>query len=258
VIPHGSISEYQHRHSNKRKSFFRILCRALDSKYRIHFYVASEQERQDTLKYFPNNVSTLLGLWVPTSNIPKNRVRASKQNNLCVISRIHPIKNIEIILDAFNHLRNVVNVDLRLFIAGEGQDLYVQSLHRKVSDLHLHPYVEFLGHLDEIEKNVLWEKSDLLCQMSFYENFGQVVAESVMHGVPVIVSKYLGISSIIESTQTGLVVDPNNFEEIAEAIMLGLKNHSQLRENCINRRLIFSKDYVAERWIRQIKLDCDL
>lgn len=258
VIPHGSISEYQHRKSKFRKKLFRKICCILDNNKKINFYVASEQELQDTLMYFSNHASTSLGLWVANSDLSKSRDSSSQQKNICVISRLHPIKNIEILLASFDHLKKIEDLDFRLFVAGEGQDQYIKSLQKKVLDLGLNPYVEFLGHLDDNQKNILWDESDLLCQISFYENFGQVVAESVMRGVPVIVSKNLGISSIIESTQTGLVVDPNDFQEIAHAILNGLENYSQLRMNCIRNRYIFSKEHVAKRWIRQIKLDCIL
>ncbi len=258
VVPHGSISEYQHRNSKFRKILFRKICYILDYKKKIKFYVASEQELQDTLTHFSNNISTSLGLWVANSDLSQIRDSSNYQKNICVISRLHPIKNIEILLASFDHLRKIEDLDLRLFVAGEGEDQYIKSLQKKVLNLGLNPYVKFLGHLNDIQKNILWNESDLLCQVSFYENFGQVVAESVMRGVPVIVSKNLGISSIIESTQTGIVVDPNDFQGITNAILHGLENYSQLRFNCIQNRFIFSKEHVAKRWIRQIELDCSL
>jgi glycosyltransferase involved in cell wall biosynthesis len=258
VIPHGSISEYQHRKSKFRKKLFRKICCILDNKKKIKFYVASEQELQDTLMHFSNNVTTSLGLWVANSDLSQIRCSSNQQKNICVISRLHPIKNVEILLASFDLLRKTEDLDFRLFIAGEGEDQYIESLQKKVLNLGLKPYVEFLGHLNDIQKNMLWDESDLLCQISFYENFGQVVAESVMRGVPVIVSKNLGISSIIESTQTGIVVDPNDFQGIANAILHGLENYSQLRFNCIRNRYVFSKEHVAKRWIRQLELDCGL
>ena len=255
VIPHGSISEYQHRKAKIRKAIFRKVFSVFNTRNRVSFYVASEQERDDVLTHFPTMPVTSLGLWVRNCHLSQARHDLDRQKNICVISRLHPIKNIENLLIAFDQIRRISELDYKLLIAGDGDDSYVRFLKSKVSELGLNSYVKFLGHLDENEKNDLWEVSDLLCQISFYENFGQVVAESVMHGVPVVISKQLGISSTIEMTGTGLLVDPENIQEITQAILDGLSNYAQLRSNCIRYRKVFSKEQVAKRWIRQIELD---
>jgi len=255
VIPHGSISKYQHGKSKFAKILFRKVISIFDNRKRIKFYVASEQERQDVLEFFPQNDVINLGLWVSPSNLSKIRNRPITHKNICLITRLHPVKNIENLLIAFAKIRQQSNLNFFLFIAGEGDFHYVKTLKGKVFGLGLDPYVEFLGHLDGYEKDLLWDKCDLLCQISFYENFGQVVAESVMRGVPVVVSKNLGISSIIESTGTGFLVDPIDPQDIANAILQALENYPQLRFKCIQNRKVFSKEFVATRWIRQIEID---
>jgi glycosyltransferase involved in cell wall biosynthesis len=66
------------------------------------------------------------------------------------------------------------------------------------------------------------------------EPFGLVAAEAAQMGRPLIASNIGGIPEIVVHNETGLLVQPGNVEELADAMLLLLKNPdfaNQLGEN---------------------------
>src|SRR5262249_34137978 len=82
--------------------------------------------------------------------------------------------------------------------------------------LGLNRHVSFHGHANDEEKRRAFIESDVCVVPSFSENFGMVVAESLAHGVPVIVGRGAPWSQV-ESHNCGLWVD-NSDESLAKAI----------------------------------------
>ena len=76
----------------------------------------------------------------------------------------------------------------------------------------------------EADKYSLLKESAVFTLPSYSENFGMVVVESLAHGVPVVISTGVGISSRIEKEGAGIVV-PKDARALAEAILRVIGNH---------------------------------
>lgn len=73
-----------------------------------------------------------------------------------------------------------------------------------------------LGYIDEKDLSGVYGQATVYCQPSFYEGFGLQILEAMVCGCPVITSK---ISSLPEvAGKAAILVDPNNINEISEAI----------------------------------------
>ncbi|KKU14663.1 hypothetical protein A3I34_01345 [Candidatus Jorgensenbacteria bacterium RIFCSPLOWO2_02_FULL_45_12] len=83
--------------------------------------------------------------------------------------------------------------------------------------------VFFVGMVLEADKYSLLKESAVFTLPSYSENFGMVVVESLAHGVPVVISTGVGISSRIEKEGAGIVV-PKDARALAEAILRVLGN----------------------------------
>jgi glycosyltransferase involved in cell wall biosynthesis len=120
---------------------------------------------------------------------------------LIFLSRIHPKKGIELLLDALAE----VQFPFSLSIVGEGATDYVESLKLKVESLKLSQAVKWIGAVYGDEKFKLLAEHDLLVLPSYNENFANVVIESLAVGTPVLISEHVGLKNYIEDNNFGKV-----------------------------------------------------
>ena len=78
--------------------------------------------------------------------------------------------------------------------------------------------VLFLGSLKRDMVSHAYVDSDLFILPSYSENFGLTIIESLACGCPVIISKYVNISNIIERNGLGEVIDTNH-KEITQSVI---------------------------------------
>jgi glycosyltransferase involved in cell wall biosynthesis len=159
------------------------------------------------------------------------------------LSRIHPKKNIELLLGVFLSL--VEQPELahwRLVIAGDGEADYVASLQALVRQRNGSDKVFFTGWLGGIEKRAALQGASLFALPSRQENFGIAVVESLACGVPAIVSEHVNLAPEILRRNAGWVtaLDASEFSRtLAEALS---------DEGERQRRGRAGRDFVAQRF----------
>jgi glycosyltransferase involved in cell wall biosynthesis len=116
------------------------------------------------------------------------------------LSRIHPKKGIELLLQAW---RNTTTSGWILEIAGNGDDKYIRVLTESAADL---PNVYFVGAKYGEDKWNFLRSADVMVLPTYSENFGIVVAESLAVGVPVITTKGTPWEDL-ETNQCGWWID---------------------------------------------------
>jgi len=90
-------------------------------------------------------------------------------------------------------------------------------------------YITFEGFVPYDQINKYYQISDIVVVPSiWYEPFGRTSIEAMASGRPVVASNIGGISEVIEHEKTGLLVEPNNSEELANAIII-LLNDKEMR-----------------------------
>jgi len=122
----------------------------------------------------------------------------------------------------------------RLVIAGpEGEPGYRAQLEKCARDSGVAARVLFTGPLYDEEKSSALADADIFALPSRYENFANVAAEAIAFGVPVIISPFCGIRSLVDG-RAGLVVGPEK-EALAAALARLLHDKSlyaRLKEGC--------------------------
>ncbi|WP_055098299.1 glycosyltransferase [Gabonia massiliensis] len=103
------------------------------------------------------------------------------------LGRVHPRKRIERLIYAMDTLHHNFD-DIELVIIGSGDKYYEEFLHKEVKKLNLRN-VKFTGFLTGIEKDKAITDLSVLAVPSDFENFGNIVTEALVRGVPVIASK---------------------------------------------------------------------
>ncbi|MBX7223620.1 MAG: glycosyltransferase [Blastocatellia bacterium] len=137
-------------------------------------------------------------------NIPELRDR----NYILFLSRLHPKKGVEILLDAFAGLQQDARFrDWHLVVAGDGEPDYVASLRRIVQDGGQTNHVHFIGWADGPVKVSAYRRAALFALPSFQENFALCVVESLACGVPVLISPHVNLAPEVTNAGAGWVAD---------------------------------------------------
>lgn len=133
------------------------------------------------------------------------------------------------IVKAFAKLKEKVN-NIQLVIVG-GVDYGAEKVYELVSELGLGNCIRFMGYKDREDVDILLSNAELLLFPSQYEGFGFPILEAFQLGVPVIASKTTSMPEIADGA--AVLVDPNNIEEIVNAICEILQN-PQLKERLVS------------------------
>jgi glycosyltransferase involved in cell wall biosynthesis len=137
-----------------------------------------------------------LGIKTPVAVIPNpidiksSQISDSKGNRvkrIGFIGRFTPIKNIEILLEAWA-LSESDFVNCELVLIGDGTGLYKKSLMDKAVKLGIKNII-FTGFLSGKDKDKMVKTLSFVVLPSKSENFGMVVAEALINEIPVIASK---------------------------------------------------------------------
>ena len=126
---------------------------------------------------------------------------------------LEPLYNVACILRAFARIQQSFP-DARLIIAGDGsQRTALESL---AAELGLRG-VEFLGRVAPEQMNRLYDAADIYLNSSNIDNMPASIIEAFASGLPVVTTNAGGIPYIVEHEQTGLLVNCDDDEAMANA-----------------------------------------
>ncbi len=160
--------------------------------------------------------------------------------------RFVPEKNLACLLRAFALLKNRRH-DVRLMLVGEGPER--SKLMALSRELHLNDEVVFPGVLSQERISNLLQKATVFALPSTAEALPVSMLEAISTGVPVVVSRGLGLEEVLDGA--GLAADPTIPEEWAQKIEL-LLNDQDLRTTIARRgrglaATRYDWRYVADR-----------
>lgn len=116
-------------------------------------------------------------------------------------------------------------------------------------DIELGTNAHFVGSMENIAP--VLEKSAVLVLPSREEGFGLVLLEAMNVGVPVIASRVGGIPEIVRHGYNGILVEKENPEELADAILKVL-NDGELRNSLVRNAKGSVKAFKWERTAGEI------
>jgi len=243
ISPRGMLYPQDIRKSNKlfKEISLRIrLLRDLNHAACVHATCIEEMEHlrnlgvKSPIAVIPNPID-ISGTEKPVE--PKEKLRIG------YLGRVHPRKNIERLIYAWGQLQSNV-YDGELIIIGDGDKQYLDFLKQESKRLQLKNVV-FTGFLSGVEKDIALSSLSYLVVPSDFENFGNIVTEALVRGIPVITSKGTPWEEL-NTHNCGWWVD-NDVNTIAktlrEAIALPEETYSQMG---INGRELMKNNYSIE------------
>lgn len=141
------------------------------------------------------------------------------------------------------------NPNSKLMLVGEGPER--ANYEQLVQELNIGQNVIFTGYQNNV--NQFYEIFDIFSLVSSYEAFGLVLAEAMLHKLPVVATKVGGMRFIVEDNRTGFLVEKFNLEAISAKLALLLKDR-ELRlvfgSNGYERAM---QNYTEERYVKNVE-----
>jgi len=166
----------------------------------------------------PNRCETFYrGVPVPPDPFP---IVDDHNMRFIAVGRLTPVKGHHVLLEAFAQVRQQCPF-ATLTILGDGPAR--QDLQRLASDLRLDAHVRFLGFVPNDQVYEELRQACCLVQASRRlpdqeEGLPIAIQEAMAGGLPVIATRTGGIPECVSHGETGLLVEPDNPKELAEAM----------------------------------------
>ena len=154
---------------------------------------------------------------------PKSEIRNQTAPVLGYFARMCKDKGLDLLVEAYIHLKNRGNVPrLKLHIGGgcgPGDEPFVQSLRKRLAEAGYIGEVSFHPNLSHAEKVAFLQSLDVFSVPAHYgEAFGLYLIEAMAMGVPVVQPRTAAFPEIIAATGGGMLCEPNDARALATAI----------------------------------------
>lgn len=171
---------------------------------------------------------------------------------LLFASRWTANKGIFELLRAFAVVKGKTNKKLKLVLIGSGEKDRVLS---EIESLNISKYVLPIGTVKSVYE--FYCMADIFILPSQFEGLPMALLEAMSCGLPSIASRVGGNPELVNSGKNGILIEPNNFEELVEKIMWCLKDEENLiaigQNAAKTAREQFSIERVADEYINIYK-----
>ncbi len=184
-----------------------------------------------------------------------DKIRTRFGNRLIILSvghMVHFVKGFDVTLKAFALLIND-NPELKAVVVFVGDGVERKSLEALARELKIEQHVSFEGAKTPEETMKYMAACDVFCLPSWYEAFGIVYLEAMLHDKPVIGVQGQGISEIVKDGNTGLLVPPKNEHATAEALRFMIQNQGRRAEIGMAGGRLVRNQYSWSHWAACMK-----
>lgn len=206
--------------------------------------VLTEAQLVDLNEQFPSGRYTAIGNPV---EVEESEVSVEREKNLAVVvARLHSIKRIKNIINAFVKVKALVP-DAVLEIWGAGEQK--QELEEVINKFGANHYIKLMGFAVDVSK--IFRRARVSLAMSATEGFGVSFAESLAYGTPLVTANTnYGPREIVTDGEDGFVVSTE--EEFVDKVCFILNgddiSESMGEKGKVNVRR-FSAESIVQLWI---------
>jgi glycosyltransferase involved in cell wall biosynthesis len=171
----------------------------------------SESTRRDLLRYYevdPSRAFAILsGVTAPA---PPEPIDGLPSRYLLFVSTIEPRKNLGVLLEAFERIRDSYDGDLVVVgrVGWKSESLLPRLRH---------PRIHRLDYLGAGQLATVYRNADVFVFPSIYEGFGFPLAEAMLHGVPSIAARSSSLPEV--GGDAALYFEPHDAHALAAQIV---------------------------------------
>lgn len=136
------------------------------------------------------------------------------------VGRLHPVKGLDVLLNAVAILQKNNRLDFTIVLIGEGSLL--DSLSQSAETLGISDAIKFIGPQPQQVVAQWMQAANLLCLPSHMEGLPNVILEALALSLPIVASNVGGIPEVVINDSNGVLVPANDADQLAEALEYGL------------------------------------
>jgi len=164
------------------------------------------------------------------------------------IGRISPEKGLHYLLESASHVKEKIP-GIKIVIAGDGTELDILKNHVRKTGLENH--VIFTGYREDVGS--ILRASDVFVNPSLTEGFPLSILEAMYCKVPVVATAVGGIPEIMKTGESGILIEPRNSEELADALVMLFKDSKARERISQNAYRIVTQEYLIDNYCIKLK-----
>lgn len=214
----------------------------------------SQSTKQELIKFYhlpAEKIHVIYEGYDPELFYPRQDVGAvtrayGLENYILHVGNLLPHKNVASLIRAFQLISQ--KVPHQLVLEGKRDTTHAAELEALVKGLDLKGRVVFLGYIPLDHLPYLYSGATVFATVSLSEGFGLPSLEAIACGTPVVASRTTSLPEVVGDA--GILVDPNDIEQIAK-VLLRIIEDSALRaeysQKALKRAAVFSWSTTARQ-----------
>ncbi len=200
--------------------------------------------------HLKGNVSTVHPGIDPVNFRQVNKTRCVPSDYMLAIGAMIPMKNYVTLIRALNYLPLQHRLKLKLLIIGDGP--LRETIKSTIQKLGLKDNVVIMANVNEDELFGYYKNCKFVIHVALHEPFGLVPLEAAVFGKTAIVSNIGGLKEFVVDGQSGILVNPFDPKEIADAIIYLVENERVARRMGLKARDRVMKEFNMESSSRKL------
>lgn len=193
------------------------------------------------------------GIEINESNLlagrQESKVHKVESRVLLSVGRLVPWKGFRVLVEIMPDLLKEIP-ELKLVIVGDGPQK--KELEYTIQELNLEDKVVLAGQLKREEVLEYMQKSNIFILNTSYEGFAHLLLEAANFMIPVITTNVGGNPELIENNEEGILIEPDNKEQIKGAVLKVLRD-SEFREKIIQNAFKKSKQFSIQNTLDELE-----
>lgn len=140
-------------------------------------------------------------------------------------------------------------IQAKLILVGDGPER--ENYSKLVKECQITEHVIFAGYQNNV--NTFYSVFDIFSLVSAYEAFGLVLAEAMLHKLPIVATNVGGIPFIIDDTKNGFLVNKYDVSAIASKLEILCRDENFRKEFGLNGYNKALSEFTEERYIQNIE-----
>jgi glycosyltransferase involved in cell wall biosynthesis len=190
ISPHGMLEPWSLKQGEIKKKIALKLFQYRDITNATCIHATAVMEKEQIRKLGFRNPIAVIPNGIRLEDFPNNQpIKKQTKKTVLFLSRIHPKKGIENLIDAWIALESEDKSNWSVTIVGNGELDYINQLQDKIAKNNLSEAIVIKGPVFGNDKIELYRNANLFVLPTSSENFGIVIAEALASFTPVITTK---------------------------------------------------------------------
>jgi len=226
-----------------------------------HVLTNSDYTKQDIIRHFPVTKHKTTSTWLakedffqPQADMALLRKLGVDKPYLLHVGTIEPRKNINVLIEAFEQLKQDDDQSLQLVLVGK-QGWKSESVFTAIKNSPYKKDIKVLGYVERNALIALYSSAEAFVYPSLFEGFGLPLVEAMACGCPIVSSNAACLPEI--AGKAGLYFSPTSSKELLDQLQILLSSPSKksdLKQLALQQAAKFNWERTAKETLAVFQL----